>query len=149
MAQLSDPSRSFFPGIFVNSVDLSHMPKLRILDLDFLTSSTKIQRPGSESSVVWKFLRDIESVQMSSNMNMEELILRAPADVLHNEFSLTFWKNVAEILDGPGFRYFRNIHIDVGRCNVGNLDQDAVKKWIREQLGGCQSRGILRITFEA
>jgi hypothetical protein len=135
------------PGIFVNSVDISHMPKLRSLDLDFLTSSTKIQRPGIESSVIWKFLRDIESVQMNSTMDIEELTLRAPEYVLRNELSSSFWKNVSEILDGPGFKYFRNIHIVVGKCDV-RKGRDAVEKWIRDQLGGCQSRGILRVTFE-
>jgi hypothetical protein len=124
------------------------MRNLRVLDLDFLTSHTKIRRPGTESSVFWKFLCDIESIQLNTSINMEELTLRAPAGVLRMELSSSFWKNVAEMLDGPGYRYFRNINVVVGRCEVGNLGQESVENWIKEQLFGCQARGTLRVTFD-
>ena len=62
------------------------------------------------------------------------------------EFGLEFWKDVAEVLGGPVFAYFKKVEICVGHCG-GDESEGVMEEWIRLRLKGCHDRGILRVTF--
>jgi hypothetical protein len=59
---------------------------------------------------------------------------------------LEFWKDVAEVLGGPVFTYFKKVEICVGHCG-GDESEGVMEEWIRLRLKECHDRGILRVTF--